>query len=234
MGVFLLIVANPCLHDPVWRLSVSDLNSIYICLFPFSRFLFLRYLLPFNLHYLPLYPQSSLVSHLPVLLSCPLCRRVPQPRITLSVEEVGRQQCCCKGLEQGLLWAARLSWPDIPSLSERPCGWPVGVEADGHIPASPWKEASRTAPSVPSQFSVSSVPGQMTVAKLENLQNVTNKPVTTAQLLICHLYEINSINQSSSSYHVVENHCLLCSCKGLEGGGGAPDKTLHTPARHVC
>ncbi|CAB1420458.1 unnamed protein product [Pleuronectes platessa] len=51
----------------------------------------------------------------------------------------------CQG--KGLLQASRLCWPDIPSLSERPCGQPVGVEADGHIPSSPWTEASRSLPS---------------------------------------------------------------------------------------
>lgn len=37
-------------------------------------------------------PQSSLASSLPVLLSCPLCGRVPRPRITVSVVEVGRPE----------------------------------------------------------------------------------------------------------------------------------------------
>lgn len=125
-----------------------------------------------KLHYLCLCPQPSLASRLPVLLSCPLCGRGPQPRITVSVVEVVRpeqlrERCCCKGPGQGLLWASRLSWPDIPSLSERPCGRPVGVEADGHIPASPWTEASRTAPSVPSQLSISNVSRQTTLTKSE-------------------------------------------------------------------
>ncbi len=156
-------------------------------------------------------PQSSLASRLPVLLSCPLCGRIPWPRITVSVVEVGRpeqlrERCCCKGPGQGLLWASRLSWPDIPSLSERPCGQPVGVEADGHIPARLWTEASCAAPSVPSRFSIDSVTG---------VTECDKRPIITVQL--CLWYPLQDKTQSinpAAPIMFLQNHCVLWSCKG--------------------
>lgn len=162
-------------------------------------------------------PRPSLASSPPALLSCPLCGRIPWPRITVSVVEVRRleqlrERSCCKSLGQGLFWASRLSWPDIPSLSERPCGRPVGVEADGRIPASPWTEASCTAPSVPSQLSISSVSGQTALAKL---QNVTGRPIITAQLYICYPQQDKTESiDPAAPIMFLQSHCLLRSCKG--------------------
>lgn len=74
-----------------------------------------------------------------------------------------------------------------------------------------------------SSFPVLSVPGQTTVAKLENLQNVTNKPVITVQLLIWYLYEIR-LNQSIWRLQSCFKRSLVFSAAVR----GTPDKTSHT------
>lgn len=132
-----------------------------------------------------------------------------------------RERCCCKCPGQGLLWASRLSWPNILSLSERPCGRPVGVEADGHIPASPWTEAAEAAEaascaalSVLSKLSISNVPGQTSPAKSQKLQNVTDRPIITVQLHIS--YPLQDKSQSinpAAPIMFLQSHCLR-SCKG--------------------
>lgn len=107
-----------------------------------------------GLHCLSLCPQ------LLVGIMCFLCRWIPGPRITVSVVEATRAAQRAKLLQRpgaGPPPDVRLCWPNSPSLSVRPCGRPVGVEADGHIPAIPWTEESWDAPSLPLKLSISDI-----------------------------------------------------------------------------
>lgn len=106
-----------------------------------SHFTFILNIL--GLHCLSLCPQS-------LLASC-------ASRITVSVVEATRATQRAKLLQRpgaGPPLDVHLCWPNSPGLSVRPCGQPVGVEADSHIPAIPWTEESWDAPSLPLRLSI--------------------------------------------------------------------------------